>query len=88
MAPDDSATVADTVVLDRGVQGMAGQEEALGLGIRGMAMGCGEEVTYHGVRGVASLGTDLLYSAVHHQAEMRHHPPTTAVVDGRFVSSL
>ena len=86
MAPDDSATVADTVILDRGVQGRAGDEEVQDHGVPGMVGGT--EVTYHGVRGVASLGTDLLYSAVHHQAEMRHHPPTTAVVDGRFVSSL
>ena len=65
---------------------MAGDEEAQDHGVPGMV--AGTEVTYHGVRDVASLGTDLLYSAVHHQAEMRHHPPTTAIVDGKFLSRL
>ncbi len=86
MAPDDSATGADTVILDRGVRGMAGDEEVQDHGVPGMVGGA--EFTDHGVRGGASLGTDLLYSAVHHQAEMRHHPPTTAIVDGKFLSRL
>ena len=80
MGPDDSATVADTVILDREVQGMAGDEEAQDHGVPGMVWGT--EVTDHGVRGGVSLGTNLLYSEVQHQAEMRRRPPTTAVVAG------